>query len=41
MEGEPKSGKEIGDIIIPEDRSRFSNLTNLIHREYANEVKKR
>lgn len=36
MEGEPKPGKE---IIILEDRSRLSNLTNLFHREYANEVK--
>lgn len=39
MEGKPKPGKEIGDIIILEDRSRLSNLTNLFHREYANEVK--
>ncbi|CAB4411036.1 unnamed protein product [Rhizophagus irregularis] len=37
MEGKPKPGKEIGDIIILEDRSRLSNLTNLFHREYANE----
>ncbi|GES92648.1 Pkinase-domain-containing protein [Rhizophagus clarus] len=37
MEGELKSEKEIGDIITFENHSRFSNLTNLIHREYANE----
>ncbi|RIA97077.1 kinase-like domain-containing protein [Glomus cerebriforme] len=35
MEGEPKLEKEIGDTTLLEGCSRFSNLTNLIHREFT------